>query len=450
VATESGDQRYTMLETIREYAQELLGAGEEASTVRRRHAEWALALVEKAAPELYRANQVTWIARLKEEHANLRAALTWAREEGDVTLALRLAGAMWWFWWLQGEHTEGLAILDDALALPGARERTPERGRALVAAAALAMMRFAPRDIEGMYREGFDITREHGDREGTAFALVGLGYHAMLHGIGPETARSYLTRSLALYEEIGGAWGTAASLFALGRVAMLQGDLSQARTWLDRTLALSEEFGDRQGIAATLNTLALIARIKGDPARAVALHRRALRHYRAVDDHGNLAASLETLAGAFGEIGQPDRAARIFGAAETLRAQHGTPVLPSEAPMVAADVAQVRAALGEEAFAVARAAGGHLTIVDAIAEALTDKPSRRAPARDAAHRAHGLSRREMEVLRLIARGLTNQQIADRLCLSNRTVTTHASSILGKLGLASRTAVIAYAVRNDLT
>jgi non-specific serine/threonine protein kinase len=357
---------------------------------------------------------------------------------------------MWWFWWLQGEHSEGLATLDTVLALPGAAARTPARGRALVAAAALAMMLFAPRDIEGMYREGLDIARETGDRAVEAFALIGLGYHAMLHGIGPDTAKSFLTRSLALCEEIGDVWGRAASLFALGRVAMLQGDLAQARVWLDATLALSHEHGDRQGIAATLTTLALIARIEGDPARAVVLHRRALRYYRAIDDRGNLAASLETLAGALGAVGQPDQAARIFGAAEALRAQHGTPILPGEAAMVEADLAQVRSALGRKAFTRARAAGARLTIDEAMAEAIGDQPAPSEAGGDDAPPARGLSRCELDILGLMAQGLTNQQIADRLHLSERTVTTHARAILGKLGLASRTAAVAYAIRHDLT
>jgi non-specific serine/threonine protein kinase len=227
---------------------------------------------------------------------------------------------------------------------------------------------------------------------------------------------------------------------------MLRGELGQAHALLDRTLTLSREQGDRQGIAAALNTLAQLARIEGDPTQAVALHRSALRHYRAVDDRGNLASSLETLAGALGEIGEPERAARIFAAAAALRDQHGTPILPAEAQMVEADVARVRSALGQRAFAEARAAGTHLTLAEVIAEALKDGPMRTAPVR---RDAQGLSRREREVLRLVAEGRTNQEIADRLGLSTRTVTTHVSNILGKLGLASRTAAVAYVVRHDL-
>jgi non-specific serine/threonine protein kinase len=446
VTAGSGDQRVVMLETVRDYGLELLGAGDEAAAVRRRHAEWVLALVEKGAPGLYRADQATWVARLQEEHANLRAAFTWILDQRDSRLGLRLAGAMWWFWWLQGEHSDGLATLDAVLALPGASARTRERGWAVVAAGALAMMRFSPRDIEGMYREALDIAAETGDRAVAAFASLGLGYLATLHGIGLDTASSHLTRSLALSEETGDAWGQAASLFALGRIAMLRGELGQAHALLDRTLTLSREQGDRQGIAAALNTLAQLARIEGDPTQAVALHRSALRHYRAVDDRGNLASSLETLAGALGEIGEPERAARIFAAAAALRDQHGTPILPAEAQMVEADVARVRSALGQRAFAEARAAGTHLTLAEVIAEALKDGPMRTAPVR---RDAQGLSRREREVLRLMAEGRTNQEIADRLGLSTRTVTTHVSNILGKLGLASRTAAVAYVVRHDL-
>jgi non-specific serine/threonine protein kinase len=383
VVAESGDRRFVMLETIREYGQELLGSGDEAAAVRQRQAEWLLALVETAAPELYRADQVVWVARLKEEHANLREAFTWIVDRGDANLGLRLAGGMWWFWWLQGEHTDGLAMLDAVLALPGAAARTRERGWAVVAAGALARMRLAPRDIQGMFREGLDIAEETRDRAVAAFGSLGMGYLAMLHGIGMDTAVSHLTRSQELSEEIGNAWGDTASLFALGRIAMQQDDLERARDWFDRTLALSREQGDRQGIAATLNAVAKIARIEGDPAGAVALHRSALQHFRAVDDRGNLAGSLEALAGALDAIGQPERAARIFGAAEALRAQHGTPLLPVETPAVEADVAQVRSVLGTKAFAVAHAAGTHLTVAGAISEGLEDQPVPPTPARAA-------------------------------------------------------------------
>jgi non-specific serine/threonine protein kinase len=284
-----------------------------------------------------------------------------------------------------------------------------------------------------------------------ALASLGMGYLAVLHGVPIDTAKAHLEQSFTIYEELGDTWGCAASCFALGRIALLAGDIERARDCLDRTLDLSQQGGDRQGIAATLNALAMVARLEGDHTQAIALHRRSLPLYRAVDDRGNLAGSLEALAGALGVTGRPVRAARLFGAADALRREHGTPMLPGEAPAVEADIAHVRSLLGQEAFAAAWTEGQHLSIDGAITEAHQDRPVAPAPARrGAAHRVHGLSRREMEVLRLIAQGLSNQQIADRLNLSPRTVTSHASSILGKLGLSSRTAVVAYAIRHDLT
>src|SRR5690606_32966014 len=109
--------RYWMLESIREYGLEQLVASGEETDIRDRHAEWCLELAETAAPHLRRREQVTWFARLEVEHDNLRLALGWLRERGEVSKLLRLGGALWFFWWMRGYYTEGAAQLAALLAV---------------------------------------------------------------------------------------------------------------------------------------------------------------------------------------------------------------------------------------------------------------------------------------------------------------------------------------------
>ena len=110
-----GEPRFVMLETIHEYAREKLGESAEAEEVRRLHAQYFLSLAEVAFPELRGPHQLEWLDRLEPEHDNMRAALTWALERKEVELALRLGGALWWFWWMRGHNSEGRRWLEEAL-----------------------------------------------------------------------------------------------------------------------------------------------------------------------------------------------------------------------------------------------------------------------------------------------------------------------------------------------
>src|SRR5215208_6135993 len=133
----NGEPRFVMLETVHEYAREKLQESAEAQEIKRVHAEYFLTLAEEAYPELKGANQLQWLERLEAEHDNMRAALPWALERKDVELALRLGGALWWFWSVRGYHSEGRRWLEEALAIDGRGSRE-WRTMALAGAGALA------------------------------------------------------------------------------------------------------------------------------------------------------------------------------------------------------------------------------------------------------------------------------------------------------------------------
>ena len=127
----NGEPRFVMLETVHEFAREKLEESAEAEEIKRAHAEYFLTLAEEAYPELRGPDQLQWLERLEAEHDNMRAALSWALERKEVEVALRLGGALWWFWWMRGYHSEGRRWLEEALAIEG-------RGSPEVRAMALA------------------------------------------------------------------------------------------------------------------------------------------------------------------------------------------------------------------------------------------------------------------------------------------------------------------------
>jgi predicted ATPase len=168
-----GESRLTMPETIREYGLECLHKSGEADACQRAHIPYYLALAEKAEPHLKGAQQVPWWKRLEQEQENLRAALARLIEQKEGELALRLGGALWWFWYIRGSWNEGRRWLEAALLLPQAQARTARRAKALHGAGALAHFSGLPA-ARSLFEESVAISRELGDKRGLAEALDGL------------------------------------------------------------------------------------------------------------------------------------------------------------------------------------------------------------------------------------------------------------------------------------
>ena len=317
---EPGEVRHHMLETVRQYAQERMAEQGDAEALRHRHAMFFLALAEQAEPELRGPAQAAWLRRLEVEHDNLRAALRWTVDAEEAELGLRLAGAVWRFWWIRGHFGEGRRWFDglQAVVERGAAVRAATRANALSGAGTLA------RD-QGDYRQGaalleasLALFRDLGDREGIASSLHNLGLTASYQG-DYSRAASLLEEALALSRELGDSGGIALSLNSLGRTITEQGEYSRAVALLQEALAVRRELGDKRGMAWSLNDLARVIRVQGDYARAAALLEESLALRRDLGDKRGIAWSLNDLARVAREQGDYGRAAALLEESLALR-----------------------------------------------------------------------------------------------------------------------------------
>jgi predicted ATPase/class 3 adenylate cyclase len=378
---ESGEPRFGMLQVIREYALERLEASGEAEALRRAHTAYMVALGERAESKLRGPEGGAWLAQLERELDNLRAALGWARERGEAETGLRLAVAVRGFWDARGHLQEGRTWVEGLLALAsgvadGAEATTLAvaigvRVRALLAAGGLALWQGDAAGAAPWLEEAVAVGQAAGDLLTAARALRELGIIAEQQG-DLEQAGARYAASLTLMRETGQRRGIATTLNDLGVLAVSQGDLERGAASFEEALALYRQDGDRRGVALCLQNLGGVAQRRGEVVQAEALGREGLA---LLWDLGNLRActeGLELLASTAGAAGQGERAARLLGAASALRETLGAPQPPQEQVEVEQAVAAARAALGEEAWAAAYAAGRALSREQAIAEALIE------------------------------------------------------------------------------
>jgi predicted ATPase/class 3 adenylate cyclase len=360
-------ERYWMLETVREYAAEMLEATGDADAARGRHAEWFSALAEKAHLRRRDAAAAHSMARLDDDHDNLRAALAWALERPGGDLAWRLTGALWLLWFVRGYWAEGRRWLDATLA----RGR-PDDERLLVAplwgAALLALWQ---RDLAAAWQA---VTRmeavvERLDDVGGRAAASHL--YGMLCGSEGriDEARAATERSVALAREVGDRWLEGASINNLGDFLMNEGDLEAAARHFEISLAIAREDGDPYRISLALSNLAELALDAGDLGRARTLTAQVLRIARAESIADQIAAGL-LVSGLVALPEDPSAGVRLIAAADRLLLAEGSFHQPYERAQRDAGLAAGRARLGAEAFDAAYVAGGAAGLEEAIDAAL--------------------------------------------------------------------------------
>jgi predicted ATPase/class 3 adenylate cyclase len=400
----SGEPRFTMLETIREYALERLEASDEATPIRQRHTDWCLAFADRAPAGLAGSEQESWLGRVDAEHDNLRAALGWGRERGEVEQGLGIVVGLCPFWQMRGHLTEGRRWLASVLAgSAGAANET--RSLALLCAGALAWRQGDAVPARTLFEEALALSRALGDRPGTGRALGNLGQVEWEQGNLPR-AEALSEEALAIFRALGDTRGIAIGLLNLGALTT---DAERARALNEESLALHRALEDRHGIAHVLNNLGVLARNAGDDGRARTLYEESLALSRALEDPRGIALALYNLgmlAWELGDVGraggyydealtllrelgdraliascleaiaemaapgQPSAAARLYGAAEALREAIGVPPRADYEASMRAAVTAVGAALGEEAFADAWAAGRAMSPEAASASAV--------------------------------------------------------------------------------
>ena len=367
-----GTARFIMLETVREYGLERLAALGEAEALQRRHASHYLALAELAEPELVRFGQVGWARRLGTEHDNQRAALNWALERGELEVALRLGGALWWFWFVRGQAIQGGNWLGRIL------EDTRQRGEALPAALRakvyygameLAFQRADYGRGGALVAEGFPLCQAAGDRRGEVLCRMGFGFAALASGDFAEAARQF-EAGLARAREAQDDWATTVALYSIGWLPLLAGEFDRAAILHEECLALRREVGDTWGVAASLHALGLVAHTRGDLPRAGALFTECLGQYQLLDNELGVVDCVEGLAAVACARGQATAAACLFGATTAWREALGASVWPIARAVYGRATAAAREALGDEGYAREWAIGRGMDLAMAADTAL--------------------------------------------------------------------------------
>lgn len=463
VPSPDGEPRYSMLETVREFGLERLDERGEAAATRRQHATRMLAFAEEGGPELYAAEQGIWLDRLEDEYANIRAALSWGIDHHPA-MALRLGTAILRYWPIRGHLSEGRVWLERALAAP----TEDVAGGSLVRAGglvALAWVLYWQGDFArgvSLAEEGRGLHAEASDRRGVAEALRAIGHCRI--GLAQEAdppdrvefarARAALEEQRAHWQDLDVPAGIAAALHNLGFLAVNDGDDASAVWLLTDAMQRFEALGDRWSAALSRQQLASIEASQGRRAGAAANFQQSLVEFLTLGDRWKSSYVLDAVAGLVAVDGQVELAARLLAVADGLREADGIRHYRVHAAGRERPLAAVRKSLGEDAFSAAWAAGRDLTLEAAVKQAvegLRELSDSAVPEREDVGLVGGirLTRREREVLELLARGLSDREIATELNLSPRTVGGHVTNLLGKVGVDSRTAAVAFAYRHGL-
>ncbi len=452
------EPRFGMLETIREYGLEQLEASGETAATRERHAAYFLAATERLAPSLAGAAPTAALARLEAEHDNLRAALAALVDAGDGERALRLAGSLGWFWYLHGHVGEGRGWLERALRLAGDdRPADPVCAHALRVSGWLALEQGDGAEAGRHLSASLARFRAAGDETGVAQALLTLGRAANLQG-DEERAVGLFEEVLALARSQADKRQMAIALVNLADAAYRRDDLGRSESRAAEALALARALDDDLLTLLALVNDAQVALARGDVERARASCADALSGSVRLQHGRGIAAALTGLAGVAAADGDPARAARLLGAAEAASAAIGAPSVMNGGQFERARAA-ARAALGGADFDAALEAGRALSIEEAVAEATGWLAAPRTGSADTASATSrggttptalaALTPRELEVLGLLVAGRTDREIAEALFISPRTAQGHVAHIFEKLGVSTRTAAVATALRAGL-
>ena len=367
VELDAEPQRYRMLETVRQYAHELLLASEELEQARTRHLHFYLALVDEADGKLYGPEQGVWLARLDAELANLLVAHAWCGTAAErAESGLLLAFGVQLYWLRRGTLRLGYQMTVEALDRAGARMRTFARCRALYAAGNLgrAMGRYG--EAQAYVEESLAIGREIADKQRIATALVLLGTILSERGDLAGARRCY-EESLVLAEALGDSLRVTNALGSLGNLHRNEGDLETAEALYKKSLALSRQHGFRNTVAALSCELALVSIRRKLADRAEAYLCEALAIAEEIGSRSSGLAILGISAALAAARGDWNRSARCYGAAKAESSRQGFAANPEDS-IIMPLVALARSTLGEEPFAAAEGAGQKLGYEEAIAE----------------------------------------------------------------------------------
>jgi len=485
VAAADGQTRYRLLESMRVFAAEHLVADGDSDLVQQRLAAWCLKLGEQAEAAFRGRDQGRWLHWTEREHDNLRQALEWLVGRGDASAALRLAGAVFWSWALHKRWGEARALLRRVLALPGARTAGRERAKALVGLGTVSVFLGDLETARASFEETIAIGSVIGDER---LAMEGRGASQLLHQFAGDFSLLE-DEALSMLEDarrMGHTWGEARTLEMLAQVAASHADQAQATAYLTDAERLARASGDSWGLARVLEAMGDLKRSIGEHALAGRLYvqsqalfaelglgpnpavihnlgyvdlaasdaRSAAEHFvqamalfRRVGDRRGTAECLIGIGCVHSARGHASRAVRLFAAGHTALDALGTHLWPSNHRDYERWLAAACGRLTNAAFDDAWQQGQTLSVEAAVAECtadrLPDAPTDRTPAAQ-------LTRREREVASLVARGLSNRQVAEALVVTEKTVANHLQRAAEKLDVHSRAHLAARAAELGLT
>ena len=484
----SPNGRCDLHELLRQYAADKLAEAGETIATSDRHLLYFVKLAEEAEAHFWGREQQGWYNRLEIELDNLRAALTWSLEGEEAELGLRLSAAMGWLFVERSRPNEGLIWLEQMLA---ANEDTPPslRAKALNRAGEIAGLVSDNQRIHALGEQALALARANNDRWNIAWALSNLGYYPYLKRHPDPMALPLLEQSIALFRELEDAMGLNHTLRRYAQMLIEQGNYAAARPPLEEALIGAHEVDDRNAVAQTrlsmgdifwlkdhdfaqaakeyesslslfrelrnqlgiiyaLMSLGALEQVMGSLAHAQTLYKEALVLLREFAPNSNprdyLVVAMASLARAQSKL---ERAARLFGAAEEID-QNGYWAHPMMA-IFRHDMEVMHAEMGEAAFAEAWAAGKAMPRDQVLAYALQSddqvvETQPAAPRTTTQPLIDALTERELEILRSVAAGHSNRQIAAEFVLALGTVKWYLNTINSKLGVSSRTQAAARA------
>ncbi|QZS52689.1 protein kinase domain-containing protein [Rhodococcus opacus] len=443
--------RYKLLESIKDYAAEKLAEQGDEDTWRRNHRDYFLRLAERSESQSLGSGQLVWNRRLRHERANLRAALEYCLSNpGEIRTGLRMAGALWFFWNASGLLRDGRYWLTRALETD--QEPSSERAKALWVIGWYVMLQGDNATAKQYLLESSAVAESIGDRTAQAFALQFRGTVEELDGH-LDVALELLTTAMKHHAES----GEVNSLTLLGGAQLafvhcLSGNLEQSLASADETIALGKSLRECFATSWALWSRGLALWTQREFAQASDSLKEAIELKQSLSDWLGVSVCVEILAWTAIEEGNPVRAARLLGIGRTLCGEMGSSPLFGSDELVRTRTRyekRARQLLGDSAFEKESRAGerfDHLASIEFALHKRTSAPA--VPATPTPSAKVKLTPREKEVGRLVAEGLTNKEIAERLVISPRTAEGHVDRILTKTGQRSRAQLASWITREE--
>ncbi len=366
VVMEVGGERYRMLDTVRQYAQERMAESGDVAPTCTRHLDFYLSFAETARPELAGPEQGSWLAKLDLERENFLSAHAWSEGLPDTgELGLRMAHALRPYWFYRGLLSLGLRFTVDVLRRAGLQERNDSRCQALAGAGQMSYFMGKDREARTFLSESLSIARETGNVKWAAAVLQPLGM-ACLAGGDMAAARAHLEEAVAMARQLGNKRELATSLNELAMLHRTEGHLAEAEPLYETALSLAREQGDQANIAIFLLNLAMVSIARSSIQRVPSMLTEVLSIAAEIGSRPAALSALEVCAGLAAGKQEWLLAAQFFGAAEEQTGKMGLRRAPADEAFLLPLVALARKNLGPPAFSRAEAEGRQLELDSAL------------------------------------------------------------------------------------